>query len=281
MKKFNIKNFGILPDTNTLLTKEIQKIINELPNDSVLLFPKGKYLLSTIFLKSNLTIKLEDGCEILGSKNFYDYAPQEKIDFPLYQDASHSYFDCSLFVGKNLKNLSIIGKGTIDMQSCWDEDNVRNIVHRGPKCIALKECDNVLIQGIQILNATDLAVYFAGCNNVICDHLNLKVYIDGISPDNSKNVEIKNCKVVSGDDGIVFKSSFNLNKFDICDNIKVSDCKIRSRCNAIKLGTESNGGFKNFLFENIDIKNTRITGISIESVDGAHIDNIVFNNIYS
>ncbi|MCQ2755120.1 MAG: glycosyl hydrolase family 28 protein, partial [bacterium] len=161
----------------------------------------------------------------------------------------------------------------------WDEDNVRDIVHRGPKCIALKECNNVKIEGIKILNATDLAVYFAGCKDVKINNLYLKVYIDGISPDNSKDVVIKNCYVESGDDGIVFKSSYTLNRLDICKNILVSNCIIKSRCNAIKFGTETNGGFKDIIITNCKCFDSRITGISVESVDGAHVDNIILKNI--
>ena len=89
-----------------------------------------------------------------------------------------------IFLGIGCKNIKILGPGTIDMQSVWDEDNIRDIVHRGAKCIALKECHNIVIEGITVLNATDLAIYFAGCYHVEIRDCKLKVYIDGISPDN-------------------------------------------------------------------------------------------------
>jgi hypothetical protein len=165
------------------------------------------------------------------------------------------------------------------MRSVWDEDNVRNIVHRGAKCIALKNCKNVEIRDWDIRHVTDLAVYFAGCENVEVANLFLKVYIDGISPDNSKNVKIHDCDIEAGDDGIVFKSSYTLNRLDICKNIHVWDCKIKSRCSAIKFGTETNGGFEDICIENIDIRDTRITGIAIESVDGAIADGITIRNV--
>lgn len=53
---------------------------------------------------------------------------------------------------------------------------------------------------------------------------------------------------------------------------------MKSRCNAIKFGTETNCGFQNILIENIEVKETRITGISIESVDGA-VDGITIRNV--
>ena len=191
---FNVTEYGAIIDSETLCTSAVQKAVDEChaQGGGTVYFPKGTYVLSTVFLKSNVHIELEEGTLILGALNFYDYAQQEKIDYPIYQDASHTYFDLSMFVGRNCENISITGKGKIDMRSVWDEDGVRGpeIKNRGPKCIALKECKNIEISGLQMENVSDLAVYFAGCENVDIYDLKLRVYIDGISPDNSKNVRI-------------------------------------------------------------------------------------------
>jgi len=279
MKRLNVKTLGIKGD-GSLESKTFQAIVDKYSKKGVeLYFPRGEYVLSTIYLKDHTHIYLAKGAKILGSKNFYDFDRDEPVDFPLYQDQSHSYFHSSLFVGENLKDISFDGHGTIDMQSVWDEDNVRDIVHRGCKCISLKCVDHFVIRGLKILNVTDLAVYFTGCNYGLIEKLCLKVYIDGISPDNSKHIVIRDCYVESGDDGIVFKSSYNLNKLDICDDIEVYNCKVKSRCNPVKFGTESNGGFKNIVVRDCYFYNCRISGIAVESVDGAHIDNLLFKNI--
>ncbi len=264
-----------------LITKRVQNLVDEcsFSGGGKIIFPKGEYVLSTVFLKSNVEIVLEEGAVILGAENFDDYCFHEELDFPLYQDQSHSFFHCSMFVGIGVDNIAITGRGKIDMRSVWDEEDKRGIRHRGPKVIALKRCDNVKVSGIGIYNATDLAVYFTGCNNVeVCD-LRMSVYIDGISPDNSKNVYIHDCEVEAGDDGIVFKSSYNMNKFDICENILVENCVVKSRCSAIKFGTETNGGFENITIKDILIKETRLCGIAIESVDGAVIKNLLIKDI--
>ena len=283
MTKYWVKDFGAVADGVTLDTVAVQKAVDTCSANGggIVYFDKGRYVLSTIFLKDNVRIVFEDGTVILGSLNFYDYAQQEEIDYPIYQDASHTYFHLSMFVGIGVNNISITGKALIDMRSVWDEDGVRGaaIKHRGPKCIALKNCNNVQIKDLEINNVTDLAIYFAGCNKVDISGIKMRVYIDGISPDNSKDVTIQNCDIETGDDGIVFKSSYTLNKIDICKNIHVRNCKIKSRCNAVKFGTETNGGFEDILMENIQIRETRITGISIESVDGAIIDGITLKNI--
>ncbi len=278
---YNVLDFGAKADGVTLNTAAAQSAIDECAahGGGTVLFADGDYVLSTVFLKSNVHILIDETARILGALEFDDYCFHEKIDYPAYQDQSHTYFDCSMFVGRDCENISITGEGEIDMRSVWDEENKRDIVHRGPKCIALKECRNVEISGIGIFHATDLAVYFAGCENVDIHGLRMIVYIDGVSPDNSKNVKIYDCDIEAGDDSIVFKSSYTLNRIDYCENIKVWNCRLRSRCNAIKFGTETNGGFYNIDIRDIDIRDVRITALCVESVDGAIVDGIHFENI--
>jgi polygalacturonase len=242
-------------------------------------FPAGEYVLSTVFLKSGVRIEVTEDALLLGSLDFSDYAPHEPVDYPLYQDASHSFFHTSMFVAENCTDIAVTGDGTIDMRSVWDDENVRDMAHRGAKCIALKNCRGVEIAGLDIQNVTDLAVYFAGCEDVEVHHLTLRVYIDGISPDNCRNVRIHDCDIESGDDGIVFKSSYTLNRLGVCEDIRVWNCNVRSRCNALKFGTETNGGFQNILLEDIRVFDVRIAGIAIESVDGAIVDGITIRNV--
>ena len=282
-KVYNVANNGLGANRQGLCTSSVQKIVDECSANGggIVCFEKGTYVLSTVFLKSNVTIEIPEDTEILGAESYYDYTQEEKVDYPIYQDSSHTYFHPSMFVGIDCENVKITGGGKIDMRSVWDEDGVRGaaIKHRGAKCIALKNCKNVEISNLEINNVTDLAIYFAGCENVDIYGIKMRVYIDGISPDNSKNVRIHDCDVETGDDGIVFKSSYTLNRLDVCKDIRVWNCKVKSRCNAIKFGTETNGGFENILIEDIDIRETRITGISIESVDGAIIDGVHIKNV--
>ena len=276
----NIIDFGAVADGETLCTQAVQQAIDTCSSSGGgrVLFPRGSFVLSTVFLRSNVRIYLEDGAQILGSLNFLDYLPDEKVDYPLYQDASHSFFHCSMFVGIDCENISITGGGKIDMRSVWDEENTRNIVYRGAKCIALKNCKNIELSGFSLFYATDLAIYFAGCENVDIFGLRVRTYIDGISPDNCKNVRIHDCDIEAGDDALVFKSSYTLNRLGICENIRVWNLKIKSRAYCIKFGSETNGGFKDILIENIYMYDTRICGFSIQSADGAIVDGITLRN---
>lgn len=276
--RINVLENGLVSSKEINQSKKLQQIIDNATDGSEIYFPAGYYLFGSIILKSNLTINIEKGATILGDV-FTSYLPSEEHDYPQYQDQSHGYFQPSLFLGMNVDNVTFTGKGIIDMQSMWDEENVRDIVHRGAKTITFVESKNLLIEGITILYATDLAIYFVSSEDIVCRGLTLNVYIDGISPDNCKNVEIYDCDIQAGDDGIVLKSTYNLNRFDYCKNIHAHDCKIKSRCNCVKIGTETNGGFYNCSFKRLDMRDTRMTGVSLETVDGAHIEDFVFEDI--
>ncbi len=276
----NVKDHGVVADGETLVTREVQAVIDEVAKEGgVVVFPAGQYVLSTVYLRSNVHIQLEEGAELLGTLEVYEYNWNETIPFKLYQDSSHSYFHCSMFVGIGCENISITGPGKIDMRSVWEPANTRDNTYRGAKTVTLLECKNVELSGFSVYHATDLAIYFTCCENVDIYGLTMKVYIDGISPDNSKNVKIHDCRIEAGDDAIVLKSSYNTNRLDFCKDIYIWDCYITSRCNGLKLGTESNGGFINIHAENLVMENIRISGIALETVDGALIENVTVKNV--
>lgn len=282
----SILDFGAVGDGKTLCTKNIQEAINACASTGGTVYvPTGKYLCGTLHLYDNIHIYLETGAVLLGSTNTRDdFEPDEHRDAPMYQDPSHSFYNHSLFVAKGCKNISFSGFGIIDMQSAWEiddrafgEDNDDR--KRGAKTLTLVECENVVIKDLTLLNSTDLTVYLLGCENVRVSGLNISGHIDGISPDCCKNVVISDCIVNTGDDGIVIKSSYSLLKHKFCENITVTNCVISSRCSAIKLGTESNCGYRNIVISNCTVENTRLSGLALEIADGGIMEGITVSNI--
>ncbi len=282
----SITEFGVQNDGKSLCTESVQAAIDACSkNGETLCFPAGKYLMGTVYLKDNSYIHIEAGATILGSENTReDFAPDEYREKPLFQDASHSYYNHSLFVAKNCKNIVFSGFGIIDMQSSWEMDD-RDFGEssidrrRGAKTLTFVECENVVVKDLTLLNSTDLTVYLLGCVDVRITGLNIVGHIDGISPDCCKNVTISDCIVKTGDDGIVIKSSYSLLRHQFCENVTVTNCIVSSRCSAIKFGTESNCGYRNITISNCVVENTRLSGLALEIADGGILENITISNI--
>ncbi len=282
---YNILNFGAVNGGKTNCAPFIQKAVDECAKNGggVIYVPFGKYVMSSVHLYDNIHFVFEPGTTILGSLNPDDFDAREEVNYPLYQDCSHSYFRRSLFWAENCENISFSGNATIDMREVWENTPVPNetpwVGCRANKIISLKNCKNVLVSDLKMYNATDLAVYMAGCEDVRVTGLTMKVNIDGISPDCCKNVVISDCNVIAGDDGIVLKTSYALNEKKACENITISNCVVSSRMCAIKFGTETNGDFRNISINNCAIYDTCLTGLALEIADGGVMDGVSVNNI--
>ncbi|MCA9448922.1 MAG: right-handed parallel beta-helix repeat-containing protein, partial [Candidatus Omnitrophica bacterium] len=193
-----------------------------------------------------------------------------------------SYFHFALLWGEDIENVAIVGKGTID-------SNRKD--RSGPKTIALKRCRQITLRDITIRNAGNYAISLLGTDFVNIDGVTIfSSYCDGIDPDCCHDVRISNCSIESWDDAIVPKTSYSLGYHRSTENITVTNCVLATSCNAFKLGTESGGDFKNITVSNcamIPYKSNvnyreptpPISGISLISVDGSHIDGINITNI--
>ena len=112
----------------------------------------------------------------------------------------------------------------------------------------------------------------------------LNSYADGIDPDASRYVRIANCYVESSDDAICPKASPSMGYARPTEHLTVTNCVLRTNANNFKFGTESSGDFKNIAVSNLTMLPSEKghpphSGISLESVDGAHIDGVVISNI--
>jgi len=171
----------------------------------------------------------------------------------------------------------------------------------GNKSISLKLCRNVIIRDISILHGGHFAILATGVDNLTIDNIKIDTNRDGIDVDACKNVRISNCTVNSPfDDGICPKSSFALGYARVTENVTITNCQVSgydegtlldgtykrafrnqngtfSPTGRIKLGTESNGGFKNITVSNCVFDYCR--GLALETVDGALLEDVTITNI--
>ena len=222
--------------------------------------------------------------------------------FPEYQDGGHTYFHNSLIWAEGQDNISITGRGMIDGEGLTkkDTENAGNVqggsIGTGDKAIALKLCTNVLIRDITIFRGGHFAIIITGCEKGTIDNVTIDTNRDGIDIDCCKYLTVTNTKVnTPNDDGIVLKSSYALKKPVPCENILINNCivtgyklgtfldgtyipeKVNWVCGRIKLGTESNGGYRNIAISNCTMMYS--SGLAFEEVDQGRMENIAVSNI--
>jgi DNA-binding cell septation regulator SpoVG len=235
--------------------------------------PAGKYLSGSIYLKSHVTLQLDEGATLLGSTNRMDY---EEVSF------------YALLLAYKQQDIKICGKGTIDGQGnalaadarrLFKEGKIPNALeHERPLIISFVGCTGVTIQDITLRDSSCWVQLYRNCENLLVERVTVRSHAainnDGIDIDGCKNVVVRNLDIDSEDDAICLKSGDRP-----CDNVLVENCRIRSRCNGLKFGTSSVGGFKNIICRNIEVYDTYLSGIGLMIVDGGVMENVSISNI--
>jgi polygalacturonase len=272
---YDVLQYGIVGDSNTVNTAAIQKLIDEcsVNGGGTVRFPKGRYVSGTILIKDNVTLLLEKDATLLGSTNINDY---QLVDpFKTGNGAPMGY----CFVGAvNAKNVGITGKGLIDGRGT----PLLAAAGKGkrPFLVRFVRSAGIKLNDVTLTNSAAWTCHFFACKSV-----DIKgVYIDskglgnndGFDIDCSQNVSITNCDIISGDDGLCFKTTWSKMA---CKDIVVNNLRIKSNHGGIKWGTESMAPFENIKITNIYIYDTHNGGIKMNTVDGAQIRNVEISNV--
>jgi polygalacturonase len=299
---FNIKHYGAEGQKQQDAGQAIQQAIDACAaaGGGLVYFPPGAYTSATVALKSNVTLHLEAGVVW--------YASRDSSAYNLTKSSGFGEIGVPvLLYGKNLQNISITGKGTIDGQAehTWED-------LKGPDNFIALETENARRSGVKMKRAYAVAprvslVYLVDCRNIHIENITLQwsphwtlhvahsqqvfirgirlftdlkkgVNADGIDIDGCKDVMITDCHIATGDDAICLKSTNRDGRFTNCENITVSNCTLTSTSAALKIGTETFGDFRNIVFSNCTISNTN-RGIGIFVRDGGTVEGVLFSNL--
>lgn len=302
---FDVRDYGAVGDGKALDHVAINRAIDACTaaGGGQVLVPAGTYLCGSIRMKDNVDLHLMRGARILAAPpEFRAYDESEVFGGPEYQDGGHTYFHNSLIWAEGRSNISITGFGMIDGDGLTKKDTENSgdvlggSIGTGDKSIAFKLCRNVTIRDITLFRGGHFAIILTGCDIGTLDNLTIDTNRDGIDIDCCKFFTVSNCKVNSpSDDAIVLKSSYALRKPVLCEHILITNCtvsgyrmgtfldgtyepaKVGWGNGRIKLGTESNAGFRNITISNCTFMHC--SGLALEAVDRGVLENILVTNL--
>ena len=139
------------------------------------------------------------------------------------------------------------------------------------------------MSGLTLKNAACWMQNYLNCDELllegltVCNHANFNN--DGMDIDGCRDVLIRRCRVASGDDALCFKGASQRP----LDRVLVEDCDFYSACNAVKVGTDTQGDFRQVMICDCRIGGLiedpsglkhpcADSGISLEMVDGGTLE---------
>jgi polygalacturonase len=298
---FDVRAFGAKGDGQTIDSPAINRAIEAAAaaGGGTVYFPAGSYASYSIRLKSDVGLYLDHGATLLAAEgNGYDAAEPNANDE--FQDFGHSHWHDSLLWGDSVENVTIAGPGRIYGKGL-SRGLGRNSEGQANKSIALRKSRNVTLRDFSILQGGHMSILATGVDNLTIDNLKIDTNRDGIDLDGVSNARISNTSVNSpNDDAIVLKSSYALGALVPTENITITNCFVsgydtgslldgtyqRNVTRApdrdgptgrVKIGTESNGDFRNITISNVVFDRSR--GLALETVDGAHIEDVTVSNL--
>jgi hypothetical protein len=236
--QYNISDFGAIT-CDALQTKQIQKAIDTcfVQGGGEVVIPKGIFRTGGIRLRTNVTLRLQSGAILEGSRNPEDYVDYlndkvEPINLPEKPNETRSVYPFSrwnnaIIRAIDAKNIAIIGEENsyIDGQNCFDEQGEED--YRGPHAINMQNCENINLSGYTIRNSSNWAHAIFNTKNITARNLSVYGGHDGFDIRTCDEVRIENCEFYTGDDCIA--------GFDNCD-VVINNCILDSSCSALRFG---------------------------------------------
>jgi polygalacturonase len=315
-KTFDITAFGAIADGKTINTKAIQRAIDSCSKigGGTVYFPKGVFMTGTLQLKSNVNLNFETGSVLKGSTNLADYKldgitrgmfyGEDLINVAITGEGeingnAIAYFDPSKMHNYIDMDKKYVRQGQAFFDALKPADGPIFFEKRPDMVLVIMHSENVKLTGVRFVDAPGWTIRIGDCQNVLVDGISilnnpLVPNSDGIHITISRNVRVSNCNVEAGDDALIvsgFGDEINIdnasygaikktykygNKTGNAENIVASNCILKSNSAGIRIGY-GRGNMKNLIFSNMVIYNSN-RGILINAREKGNIENVVFDN---
>ncbi|SEW31627.1 glycoside hydrolase family 28 protein [Natrinema salifodinae] len=273
--------------------------------------PSGEYVIGTIELASDVTIRLEAGATVKPARDRAAY-----VDAHVGPDGERPFV-----LADGVENVSIVGDGVFDgrgtefmemdapiRQHSGESEGhplVSNAPHRarqGEEFLSRErgtdgwpvakpgfrpgpmfhfvDCDGVRIRDVTLRDMPAWTISLEGCVDADVRGVDIRNHelipnCDGVAVVNSTNVHVSDCTIESCDDAITICAAAAGRP---CESVTVTNCTLSSSACAIKFGSETAGDIRNCTFQNCVVSDTN-RGLGIQHRDSGDIENVLFADI--
>lgn len=304
---FTPATFGARGDGTTKDTAAVQGAIRACAaaGGGTVYVPPGKYLIAPIYLASNVTLHLEAGSVLLGSREKRDY----RIVTRRYAGKVGPTIE-ALINGDDLERVTIAGRGTIDGQGetfwgplrqffatpkdkrpTWEgiekdsEEWIYETPWARPRLVEFQRCRDLHIEGVTLQNSGFWNLNPMFCENVVIHGVTLfnpeglAPNGDGMDINSCRNVRVSDCFLDVNDDCICLKSGWN-EPGHPTENVTITNCVTRAGHGGVVMGSDMSGGIRNVTVSNCIFSGTEI-GIRLKTMRGrgAAVENINVTNV--
>jgi polygalacturonase len=284
--------FGVCGDGVAMETVALQAAIDACSErgGGTVVLPAGRYRTGTLFFRDRVSLYLDAGATLIGSQDPADY-PVTSNRWEGAEQPTHA----PLLAGSHLRDIAVLGRGVIDGsgESWWMAFREKRLSHPRPRLIGFNDCNNVLIEGLTLVNSPSWTV-----NPVRCENVNIRGITilnppdspntDGINPDSCRLVRISDCHISVGDDCITLKSGAQHEKPEFaapCRDIAITNCTLERGHGGVVIGSEMSGDVQNVVISNcvfigtdrgIRFKSRRGRGGVVEDV---RVSNLIMDGV--
>lgn len=306
---YDVRDYGAVSDGSEVTTVNIQRAIDACAGDGggVVLVPKGDYLTGTLNLRSGVEFRFEQGARLIATTDLTQYQRHntELAGVFYTEDCENvSITGPGIIFGQGKEFMEM---GTLKALNGPDYKYTR----QGEKCrqmpdgslgdgpvepkdrfhqmLVFSNCKDVRLTDFKCVDSPYWCFIIVHCDGVFVRGLRIDNDLlipnsDGIDCISTSNIIISDCDISCGDDALVF-TGYDWHFGDPglkrihrpMRNINVSDCNLRSRSSAIRIGLWDRNPMSDFNFSDINIYDSNC-GIGISVRDSAGIENLNFNN---
>jgi polygalacturonase len=291
---FDISEYGAVGDGRTLNTKAIQSAIDHCTPGGKVLVPKGIFVTGALYLKSDITLYIEEEGKLLGSDNLEDFPILQYRFEGLETECYASLINTNEAV--RLNNIIIAGRGVIDANgSLLRKKELIEKKGKPGRAICLRNVDRVYLQDITVRQSPAWCVHTIYCNHVSLNHVEIHTKYDehgnkyegmengdGFDPDSCSYVNVFNSMIASEDDCIAIKSGRDKEGREVgipAEYIRVTNCRFKSGF-GVAVGSEMAGSVRNVLVQDCTFENV-YSAVSIKAPRGRGgiIENIRYEDL--